>query len=68
MHSTHVLRRRMLPLVTASAIALALAVGLGAQTSITPPGLRDLAGIDALRSAFNADQANVRVVLLLSPT
>jgi hypothetical protein len=37
-------------------------------SAATAPVLRDLHGIDELRSRFDGDQGKVRIVLLLSPT
>ena len=58
-----------------AAVVLALAV-LGQQqfgTHNTPPGQRplaylDTATLDALRAEFNKASADVRIILLLSPT
>lgn len=39
-----------------------------AEDGTTAPVLRDLAGLEELKEAFNADKGVPRLVLLLSPT
>lgn len=69
MHAECLAQRSMrrLPVAGPIALTLALAVGARAQTAV-PRTLQDLAGIEALRAAFNDHQDAVRVVMLLSPT
>jgi hypothetical protein len=42
--------------------------GASAPVATAPSTLRDLKGVDELRSLFNNDVGKVRLVLLLSPT
>ena len=62
--------------LASAGVALALIFGvvsprldMTAQSAATPSStLRDLASIDQLQTAFDADREKTRVVLLLSPT
>jgi len=63
--------------MTARALVLLLAVGLGGcatRTPIAPPAvardtsLHDLAALGDLTAAFDRDRGHPRLVLLLSPT
>lgn len=50
--------------VVAALTTLALATGCSAA----PPVLSNIAGVDELKTRFNADAGRPRIILLLSPT
>jgi hypothetical protein len=53
----------------AACLALALAAVFAAAPHAAPDvTLRDLRGVDELKTWFNANKGHVRLVLLLSPT
>ena len=54
-------RRALLP-------ALLVSVALLAGCKSPPPKLEEIAGLEALKTQFNADAGKPRIVLLLSPT
>jgi hypothetical protein len=69
--------RRSVPIAAQLRLALLVAVTLAsslhqarAQSGVpgAAPVLRDLAGLGELRSQFEIDRDNIRIVLLLSPT
>jgi hypothetical protein len=55
-------------LTTILLIAAALGVNSAVMPSQAKPTLKDLQGVDELRSLFNHDAGKVRLVMLVSPT